>query len=107
LVPALEGQTFATEQAFEVISQADDRLRAKLANSAEAAARKLEDARLTCGVNVIDGDPAHEVVAEADRWKADTIFIGARGLGALDRLVLGSVSTGIVTRAHCSVEVVR
>jgi nucleotide-binding universal stress UspA family protein len=40
--------------------------------------------------------------------RADAIFVGSRGVGgALERLRAGSVSTGVVTDAHCSVEVVR
>jgi nucleotide-binding universal stress UspA family protein len=38
---------------------------------------------------------------------ADAIVIGARGLGPLDRLLLGSVSTAVVSHAPCSVEVFR
>jgi nucleotide-binding universal stress UspA family protein len=35
------------------------------------------------------------------------IFIGARGHNRRVRLMLGSVATAVVARAHCSVEVVR
>jgi nucleotide-binding universal stress UspA family protein len=56
---------------------------------------------------VIDGDPRREINAEAERWHADSVFVGARGLGALDRLLLGSVSGAVVNHAHCAVEIVR
>jgi nucleotide-binding universal stress UspA family protein len=46
-------------------------------------------------------------VKEAEIWGADAIVIGARGLGPLDRLLLGSVSTAVVSHAPCSVEVFR
>ena len=45
--------------------------------------------------------------AEAEKWGADCIFVGARGLNGLERLLLGSVSTAVASYAHCSVEVVR
>jgi nucleotide-binding universal stress UspA family protein len=38
---------------------------------------------------------------------ADLIVIGTRGLGGFKKLVIGSVSSGIVSHAHCSVLVVR
>lgn len=38
---------------------------------------------------------------------AEMIVVGSRGNGRLDRLVLGSVSTGLCHRAHCPVAVVR
>jgi nucleotide-binding universal stress UspA family protein len=56
---------------------------------------------------LVAGDPKHALIEEAERWGADCIFIGARGLSAWQRLLLGSVSTAVATRAHCPVEVVR
>lgn len=37
----------------------------------------------------------------------DLIVVGTRGLGVFKRLLLGSVSKGVVSHAHCSVLVVR
>jgi nucleotide-binding universal stress UspA family protein len=55
----------------------------------------------------MDGDPREVIVVAADLSKADAIFVGARGLGRVERFLLGSVSTHILTHAHCTVEVVR
>jgi nucleotide-binding universal stress UspA family protein len=52
-------------------------------------------------------DPKLLLIAEAERWGADSIFVGARGLNRVERFLLGSVSTAVVARAHCSVEVAR
>lgn len=52
-------------------------------------------------------EPKTLLLNEAEAWKADCIFVGARGLGKLARLRMGSVSSTIAARAHCSVEVVR
>jgi nucleotide-binding universal stress UspA family protein len=43
----------------------------------------------------------------ASREHADLIVMGAKGLGAIARFLLGSVSTRVVQHAHCSVLVVR
>ena len=56
---------------------------------------------------VTSGDPRRVLVDEANRWGADCIFVGARGLSRIDRLLLGNVSAAVAARAHCSVEVVR
>lgn len=37
---------------------------------------------------------------------ADMVVVGSRGHGALTRLLLGSVSTGVVHRSHCPVAVI-
>jgi nucleotide-binding universal stress UspA family protein len=73
----------------------------------ERAVAKLRAAGLVVSTLVADGDPRRILVDEAERLKADSIFIGARGLRGIERLVLGRVSTAVATRAHCSVEVVR
>ncbi len=53
------------------------------------------------------GKPADEVLTVAKREKADLIVTGAKGLGAISRVLLGSVSTRVVQHAHCGVLVVR
>jgi nucleotide-binding universal stress UspA family protein len=107
LVPSLEANTFLTEPAFHLIEETDKRERERAHKAAESAGLKLEHAKLDASTVVLDGVPWKELLAEATRWHANTIFVGARGLGAMDRLLLGSVSSAVVTHAHCSVEIVR
>jgi CBS domain-containing protein len=74
----------------------------------DAAIAELSEAGLAVSSKVIEGDPKRALIDEANAWGANCIFIGSRGLnGALQRFFLGSVSTGVVTNASCSVEVVR
>ena len=47
------------------------------------------------------------ILNEADEWKADSIFLGARGLGRFKRFLLGSVSSTVAAKAVCSVEIIR
>lgn len=56
---------------------------------------------------VIQGSPKQVIVEEAEQWGADLIVMGSRGLGAWNRLLLGSVSNAVVHHAKCSVEIVR
>jgi nucleotide-binding universal stress UspA family protein/predicted transcriptional regulator len=74
----------------------------------DAAMMELSETGLAVSSKMIEGDPKRALIDEADAWSADCIFIGSRGLsGAMQRFFLGSVSTGVVTDASCSVEVVR
>ena len=73
----------------------------------DADAQKLRDAGLHAEVLVRRGSPADQLLEEANTWGADCIFVGARGTRGIDRLLLGSVSSAVAARAHCSVEVVR
>lgn len=54
-----------------------------------------------------DFNPQHLILQEAKNWSCDCIYIGSRGLNMFSRFLMGSVSSAIVARAHCSVEVVR
>lgn len=74
---------------------------------AEAAAATLRESGLDVSTLVLEGDPRELLLREATDWQADCIFVGARGLGALERFLLGSVSSAVAARATCSVEVVR
>ena len=56
---------------------------------------------------VKEQEPKALLRGEAEDLMADCIFVGARGMGRLERILLGSVSLGVAARAHCSVEVVR
>jgi nucleotide-binding universal stress UspA family protein len=71
------------------------------------AEQKFTKVGLIASSLVLEGHPKETLVNEARRWNADTIFMGARGLGVVERLFLGSVSTSVVTHAPCTVEVVR
>lgn len=53
------------------------------------------------------GKPADEILTVAKQRKVDLIVTGAKGLGAIGRVLLGSVSTRVVQHATCSVLVVR
>ncbi|MDG7001808.1 MAG: universal stress protein [Nitrososphaerota archaeon] len=51
--------------------------------------------------------PAYAITENAKGENADLIVIGTRGLGGFKKLLLGSVSSGVVTHAHCAVLVIR
>ena len=53
------------------------------------------------------GKPAEEIMRVASKHQADLIVMGAKGLGAVDRFLLGSVSARVVQHANCAVLVVR
>ena len=76
----------------------------------ETAVAKLKTSKfnsLQVSSQMIQGSPAQMIVEEAERWGADLIVMGSRGLGAWSRLLLGSVSNSVVHHAKCSVEIIR
>jgi nucleotide-binding universal stress UspA family protein len=74
----------------------------------EEIVKQLQKANLNASLKIVEGDPKNLIVREAELFQADCIFVGATKFGgAMERFLLGSVSSAITTRAHCSVEVIR
>ncbi len=68
----------------------------------------LERAELSVTELIEEGDPKQIIPASAEEWGADCIFLGANAAkDANENQLLGSVATAVVTRAHCTVEIVR
>jgi len=57
--------------------------------------------------DVAVGDPRVEIVRQADEWKAELVVVGARGLGMVKRLLLGSISDAVARHAPCPVLIVK
>ena len=53
------------------------------------------------------GSPGREICKLAQEWNTDLIVMGRRGHSILSELVLGSVSSYVIHRAHCSVHIVQ
>jgi len=77
----------------------------------KAIVRRYGDKLAKAGFQVLEapklGKPADEILKVAKQHKADVIVTGAKGLGAIGRVLLGSVSTRVVQHSTCSVLVVR
>ncbi|MBS1806581.1 MAG: universal stress protein [Acidobacteria bacterium] len=80
---------------------------ARIETMLKNAQEKLAAKGLQVSVLVKQEDPKTLLCEEAERWGADCIFVGAKGVGKLERLLIGSVSSAVAARANCSVEVVR
>lgn len=97
----------ATEHILVAIANWIAEERARINQSVELALRTLQKAGLEAQAIVKPGDAKQLLLDEAETWKADCIFLGAKNLTRAGRLRLGSVSSSIAARAHCSVEVIR
>lgn len=80
----------------------------------DGARRAAEDARDVLRrrwpgttTRVVEGDPREAIPRIAEEWAADLVVVGARGLSAVRRFFLGSVSSAVVREARCPVLVVK
>ncbi len=60
-----------------------------------------------CETILRDGEPAKEILAAANEWKADLIVLGTQGFSHFEQFVLGSVANAIMRGARCPVMAVR
>lgn len=90
---------------IEEVNQAE---RDRIEKLADSGLKTLQNVGLAATLQIHAGNPKHLLIEEAENWSADCIFVGANGYGSrFERFLLGSVSSAVAARAHCSVEVVR
>lgn len=80
------------KQGFDVINAVIDD-----SNAQVSSAKKI----------VLYGEPAKAIISHQEASHADCIILGSRGLGAVRRFFMGSVSTEVVHNADCPVFVIR
>jgi nucleotide-binding universal stress UspA family protein len=80
-----DAETFLKEQAEKITSNGG----------------KVAETHLRSGV------PDKEILRTAEALGVGVIVIGSRGLGAISRALMGSVSDSVVKHAHCPVFVIR
>jgi nucleotide-binding universal stress UspA family protein len=88
----------------EFVEQLDANARQVLADAAKLAKDMTDDARLRINSELSSAAAVPTLVELST--KADMVVVGSRGHGALERALLGSVSTGLVQHAHCPVAVI-
>lgn len=86
-----------------------EHVRLSLANALFDEARRRLPARLASGLEAIlgTGDPREELKRIADDREVDLIAVGARGLGPIRSLLLGSVSLALARHARQAVLIAR
>jgi nucleotide-binding universal stress UspA family protein len=107
LVTAIDGAWPGLAPAFRRIGQRRHSDSTWLRRIIEDPMERLRAAGLFVTPVAKLGDPRIVLIDEARRWDADGLFVGARGLRGIKRLLLGSVSMAAAMQAPCPVEVAR
>lgn len=76
------------------------------AEALETAKKLVDEAGVPFCVKVRVGIPKVEICDEAKESKANLIVMGYRGLGAISRTMLGSVSYGVLHETPCPVTII-
>jgi nucleotide-binding universal stress UspA family protein len=94
-------EAWETSETFEEAEQQARRLLSRVSERIGASGSTVEESHLTVG------KPDKEILRLAGQLDANLVVVGSRGLGAVGRVLLGSVSDSVVRHAWCSVLVVR
>ena len=94
-------------EGLQSVEDVRDSMLAAAASIAEQARKALADRWPDARAQVVEGDPREEVVRVADEGKFDLVVLGARGLGRVKRLLVGSVSLTVARYAIPPVLVAR
>jgi nucleotide-binding universal stress UspA family protein len=95
---------YSEEVMRSILEQAEGEAHSFLEKQAEqvrASGGKVAETHLEAG------QPDKEIVRLSEELGVGTIVIGSRGLGAVSRALMGSVSESVIRHAHCPVFVVR
>jgi nucleotide-binding universal stress UspA family protein len=96
--------TYSAEVRESVLEQARSEARQFLDGRAEQL--KAEGAKVAFA-HLRVGEPDKEIIRLSEEIGATLIVMGSRGLGAVSRALMGSVSDSVVRHAHCPVLVMR
>jgi nucleotide-binding universal stress UspA family protein len=92
-VYALAGQYGPLPEQEQALLKWIDRTLANLSD-------ELSRARIPCVTTSLEGSPAREIVAHAEKIGADLIVIGTHGRSGISHAVLGSVAERVVQKAR-------
>lgn len=101
---ALPTPTVASAEITVEVIEAAKRMGNKILAEAK---HTVEKQKIPVKTVLEEGDVVHEIVRTAKEEKIDLIVMGARGVGRIKELLLGSVSHGVCRKAPCSVMIVK
>lgn len=93
-------QTISIEETNETLEKEGEKL---LKNSLQL----FEDFKGEVNAKFRRGNPADEILNEAEEGDYDLIIMGSRGLGAFSRTILGSVSNKVLNHTKRNVLIVK
>lgn len=96
---------------LELATQDSDAIAAAAVEAGEhlmaAGAALLDEAGVGYSMEVVLGEPSTVLVDMAEQLGAELVILGARGMGAIESVLVGSVSKAVISRCSKPVLVVK
>jgi nucleotide-binding universal stress UspA family protein len=99
-VPSLAGVVYPPNMRRSLLEQGNALLKEAMNLMREAGITNVSG-------SVKEGSPADVILAYASDYKADLIVLGRRGIRGIERFLMGSVSSAVVSHSECDVLVVK
>jgi len=105
--PATPADVVMTPQLVDAVQRTQEARREELRRALADAGAVLKGVAASVDASVVEGHPGSVLVKTAAEGNHDLIVVGSRGLGAMQRLLLGSVSETVLHEARCPVLIVK
>jgi len=84
-----------------------ERARDSCQNVLAEAKAKVRSEKIKVETALVEGNAVEEIVRQSKEGKFDMIIMGARGLSTMKKILIGSVSEGVIKNAPCPVLIVK
>lgn len=92
---------------LKAIEEAWNQYRKESLAALQAWAERAREQGVNAEIKQVAGNPAPSIVGIGHDWGADLIAMGRRGHSNWKEIVLGSVSSYVIHRSHCSIHLVQ
>ncbi len=99
-------RTFGYESMI-IAAEMHESMRKEAAFALENSTTKFNEANWKQCSHLIEGIPAHEIIASSKALNVDVIAVGSQRKSGFEKFLLGSVSSKIIRHAECSVMIHR
>lgn len=89
------------------INRAIEEIKSKVSGDVKECIKLAQERGIEADGDVLEGDPASEILRYCDGVNADLIVTGCRGMSRWKRLLIGSVSSRIVSESKVPTLVVK
>jgi len=107
LVPALTPAVAGVESGVPLLIDVSEPQRQQARELVARAEAELREAGIATENRTPIGDPREMLIRLVADERVDLLVLGSHGRTGISKLLLGSVSSHVVTHAHCSVLVVK